>query len=257
VTCAANIDASKPMQPGDTWSRLHRTASSCSSQGERESRRSSLSMTPRNDPIHISSSPMLLDVNEPQRLSETATQRGPAILVPRSSSVASAVREVEERLPQHHSTIERTIITAESCDSEAATHVQKTEAIKLYERAKTLALDDSDPALGEQQAISGVHSHPSLRSTAGSQRQELAQALAEKLKTAEDRINRDLRFDNSRDSLNNVRPSCLLALSDLFLPLRPPALCIHDELIADRNGHWILVFPAFFQTETAQCASPL
>ena len=188
------------MQPGDTWTRyLHSTTSSCSSQGERENRRSSLSMTPRDDPIHISSSPMLLDVNENQRLSETATQRGPAILVPRSSSVASAVREVEERLPQQHSMIERSIIT--SCDCEAAAHVRKTEAINLYERAKTLALDDSDPTLDEQQAIT----HPSLRSTAGSQRQELAQALAEKLKTAEDRINHDLRFDNSRDSLNNVR----------------------------------------------------
>ena len=133
---------------------------------------------------------LLQDLCESQSLFETVGHVGRTQLVARGPSVASIAKD-----------------TTESCITKAVAEENKTEAIRLYERAKTLALDAPGLPLDHQEA---VHSHSSAIPFAktqqtGSVRQELAHSLAEKLRTAEDRINRDLRFDTSRDSLNNVR----------------------------------------------------
>ena len=184
-------------------------------------------------------------INDAQRGPADGKGQGPVhMFLPQNfgmSSLATGAGQAEPSAQRYYLTGARTIdsasgslVVSRSWHSDAASDPHQSEAIKLYQRAKSLDKSVSADSCNRGEAVGLYHrlksaaleearqsqdptasqgaghlSAPSKPDVESRDRDQLAQSLAEKLRTAEQRLHLDLRFDTSRDSLNNVIPQPL------------------------------------------------
>ena len=189
----------------------------------------------RNDPIHISSSPPIEGMNNAQQGPANGEGQGSVHMLV-SQDFGMTAEDSAPSAQRYYLTGARTVDTtsgslvgSRSWHSDAANESHRTEAIRLYQRVPSLLKRTCQDSLHREEAVGLYHrlksapleetrqlqdptatnqaSRPSKPDVTSEDHDRRAQSLAEKLRSAEQRLHLDLRFDTSRDSLNNVNPA--------------------------------------------------